>query len=235
MSSVNYGTAPKYAYTATASPELARSSEARRQRPDPAGSSRSPRQGADRRRSRARRQGVSRRRARVLNDHERAGDETPLLFRVIGKVVAGVWLPRGIRSRCPAPNHRVLRRPPKGVRCTGLQMPLNNTCAPRTALPPKPPPACTYLPIWAAAHRKGCDLNRRYALRHHAQNHAQNDVCPEEPAAPHRTTALGRRDAYAVMRQDGRAARGDPPVPAIHRSVRVRTDRGVAHIARSRH
>ena len=46
--------------------------------------------------------------------------------------------------------------------------------------------------------------------RHHAENYAQNDVCPEESAAPHRTTALGRRDARAVMRQDGRAARGDP-------------------------
>ena len=146
-----------------------------------------------------------------LNDHERAGDKTPLLFRGHGQVVAGVWLPRGVRSRCPAANHRVLRRPPEGVRCTGPTNAAQQHPRPRTALPPTPPPARTYLmPIWAAARREGCDLNRRYAgpaITHRIT--PRMTVCPEEPAAPHRTTALGRRDAYAVMRQHGRAARGD--------------------------
>ncbi len=90
------------------------------------------------------------------------------------------------------------------------------------------------LPIGRPSRRAVCaDVIgvARSAITHRI---AQNDICPEKPAAPHRTTELGRLDAYAVMRQEGRAARGDPPVPDIHRYARVGADLSAAHIAQLR-
>ncbi len=131
VSSVNYGTAPKDAYTESfldgACPIVA----------SYGGRDRSLRGAADRLDRALTAVGVEHDVKEdpeaghaFLNDHDGAGDRTPLLFAV-GEVLPRRRLPRGLRAGRPSPNHRLLGCPSEGVieRTLHAKVGLQSVCA----------------------------------------------------------------------------------------------------------